>query len=138
MNRNLLKIIVSILLTSISVLAFTQSNDLKDHKWKNRVVLLFAPSKLDAELIAQQDIIENSKLEFLERDLIVRSHILGDNNGQDLRRKFKVQEDKFTFILIGKDGGEKLTKNEVVHSKDLFDLIDSMPMRQSEMKRKKR
>jgi len=137
MSKYCLKLILSILLTSISVIAFSQSMELKDQKWKNRIVLLFAPDKSDAELVAQQDIIKRNKLAFLDRDLIVRSYILADENGHELRHKFKIQEDKFTFILIGKDGGEKLIKNKVVKSKDLFDLIDSMPMRQSEMRRKR-
>jgi len=137
MNRYFLNITLSIILTSLSVLAYSQSDTLKDHKWKNRVVLLFAPNISDAKLIAQQKIILNNKLGFEERDLVVLSFVLEDKKSKDLRAKFKVQDDKFTFILIGKDGGVKLSKSEVVLSKDLFGLIDSMPMRKSEMRRGK-
>jgi hypothetical protein len=39
-------------------------------------------------------------------------------------------------LLIGKDGGIKLKEPFSVQPIRIFDLIDSMPMRQSEMRRK--
>jgi len=42
----------------------------------------------------------------------------------------------FQVLLIGKDGGVKLRSSEPVSMKDLFGLIDSMPMRQQEMESK--
>jgi hypothetical protein len=36
-------------------------------------------------------------------------------------------------LLIGKDGGVKLRSSEPVSVKDIFGLIDSMPMRRQEM-----
>ena len=40
----------------------------------------------------------------------------------------------FTFILLGKDGTEKLRRlGKVVSPQELFQLIDSMPMRKAEM-----
>jgi len=38
------------------------------------------------------------------------------------------------IILIGKDGGVKLRKTYIVEANEVFDLIDLMPMRRSEMK----
>jgi hypothetical protein len=49
--------------------------------------------------------------------------------------KFSVNE-KFTVVLLGKDGTEKYRSEEPVPTKALFILIDQMPMRQSEQKRK--
>ena len=40
-----------------------------------------------------------------------------------------------TVVLVGKDGSEKLRRTGVVDPTELFDLIDSMPMRQEEMRR---
>lgn len=45
------------------------------------------------------------------------------------------KNDDSTVILIGKDGEIKLNK-PFVTSIEIFDLIDSMPMRQSEMRKK--
>ena len=49
---------------------------------------------------------------------------------------FKVKEDTFAVFLIGKDGGIKMRKEKVVPMEEIFRLIDSMPMRQAEMRRK--
>ncbi len=38
------------------------------------------------------------------------------------------------IVLIGKDGSIKLKKPFLVSAKEIFDLIDSMPMRRAEMK----
>ena len=50
--------------------------------------------------------------------------------------EFEVPEDDFKFILVGKDGTVKLRSNQTVSGVDLFALIDSMPMRGEEMRRK--
>lgn len=49
--------------------------------------------------------------------------------------KFSVNEE-FTVVLLGKDGTEKYRSEKPVPTKTLFALIDQMPMRQSELKRK--
>lgn len=40
----------------------------------------------------------------------------------------------FTVLLVGKDGGEKLRSDSVVVATTLFNTIDAMPMRKSEIK----
>lgn len=44
------------------------------------------------------------------------------------------KNDDFEVILIGLDGTIKLRGNKLVSTNELFKLIDSMPMRQREMK----
>jgi hypothetical protein len=48
------------------------------------------------------------------------------------RRRFRINPDDFTVILLGKDGGEKLRSETPVTMEILTRLIDSMPMRQKE------
>ena len=43
----------------------------------------------------------------------------------------------FTFILVGKDGGEKMRADTVVSLAQLYKTIDAMPMRREEMKERK-
>jgi len=50
-----------------------------------------------------------------------------------MRQRFKVEPADFLVILIGKDGGEKLNSAAPVPMYRLKRLIDSMPMRKSEM-----
>ena len=40
------------------------------------------------------------------------------------------------LILLGKDGGIKLKRNDRVKFEEIFSLIDSMPMRKDEMRQK--
>jgi Domain of unknown function (DUF4174) len=50
------------------------------------------------------------------------------------RRRFRIGQDDFTVILLGKDGGEKLRSDTPVTMETLTRLIDSMPMRQKEVR----
>jgi len=50
------------------------------------------------------------------------------------RRRFHVAPTEFTVILLGKDGGEKFRSRNPVSFDKLRDLIDSMPMRQGEIR----
>ena len=61
------------------------------------------------------------------------SHIAGES----LRESFSVKPRQLTVILIGKDGGEKLRSTGHVPIAEVFSLIDSMPMRQAEMRERK-
>ena len=44
---------------------------------------------------------------------------------------------KVEVLLIGKDGQEKLRQGSLLTARELFSLIDSMPMRRSEMDRER-
>lgn len=120
--------------------------DLVEYRWKNRLVLIFAPSIEDSFYLKQKSEFKGKLAELEERDIITIELLEASistiaeiplNNGQQsfLRKKFEVIDD-FVFILIGKDGTVKLRANELVSSEDLFSLIDSMPMRKEEMRRK--
>jgi len=66
----------------------------------------------------------------------ISGQALTDEQQLFLRREFKVPVDDFAFILIGKDGTVKLRSGEIILCADLFALIDSMPMRKEEIRRK--
>lgn len=62
--------------------------------------------------------------------------VLLTNEQQSFSRKqFEVSDD-FVLILIGKDGTDKLRTEQSVLADCLFGLIDRMPMRKEEMRRK--
>jgi Domain of unknown function (DUF4174) len=117
---------------------------LKQYQWKNRLLLVFAPSPKDAQYQEQLELLSNDD-ELLERDLVM-FHIFAMGSGfagetrlskedvVQLQEKFKVETRAFTIVLIGKDGTEKQRWNEPVKSKSLFALVDDMPMRQQEMR----
>jgi len=120
---------------------------LDQYRWKNRIVLIFTPSSVDASYLKQKKELAGKAHELGDRDIIIfellesgKSTIdklpLTDEQQSYLRKEFEVPDDDFTFFLIGKDGTAKLRSNETVSMDNLFTLIDSMPMRREEMRRK--
>jgi hypothetical protein len=125
----------------------SQTNILKKHLWKERVVLFFSQNEENIAAKAQLSIFESDEQGMKERNLVVYQiyGTTGKNPQKTylsaieiaaLHQYYQPQLDGFTVILVGKDGGEKLRKNSILALQDLFDTIDAMPMRQSEMKRK--
>ena len=55
-----------------------------------------------------------------------------------LRKRFDVNQGQFNVILVGKDGGVKLNRQDKIDLQNIFALIDAMPMRQEEMRQKKK
>ena len=51
------------------------------------------------------------------------------------RERFRVPSGAFSVILVGKDGGVKLERQDRTSLEEIFALIDSMPMLQQEMRR---
>jgi hypothetical protein len=123
------------------------SMDLSEFRWKNRLLFLFAPDSSHPLLKNLQTEIVSQKPEVEERDLVIfeilergssrmDAKILDHETADAIRKHFGVSEDEFTLILVGKDGGTKLRRQDPTGLKSIFDLIDSMPMRQNEMRRK--
>ena len=123
------------------------SIDLNAYQWKNRLLFLFASSEEEqAHLTLKKEIALQGK-EIRDRDLLI-FHVLekGESrlgterlsSGQafSLRKHLSVPPGQFMIILIGKDGGEKLRQDRLVELKEIFRIIDAMPMRQQEMRKK--
>lgn len=120
-------------------------NPLAPYQWQNRIVVVFAPSENASLYQRQLSEIEAMGDGFAERDLVLFSVFAADGQGPDvalskeqvhfLRERYQASREDFVVILIGKDGGRKLRREgSVLEEQDLFPLIDSMPMRQREMR----
>ena len=125
----------------------TLSMDLTQFQWKNRLLLIFAQDgnhplfqDLQSQILAQ-------KAEVDDRDLIVfevpaqgparmNDSTLDRKEADSIRNHFAIPSDEYSLILVGKDGGIKLKRKDQVDLKEVFELIDSMPMRQREMQQK--
>jgi len=105
----------------------------------NRVLLVFAPSGEDPDYQHQITSATDYQKELAERDLIVRAFPADDPTADPeasaFRDRYGVPADRFTAILIGKDGTEKMRRDEPILSDDLISTIDAMPMRRQEMDR---
>lgn len=107
----------------------------KDHR---RVLLIYGRDDAQHYTIEQQEALHEERDGLVERDLdvivLVASEV-PEPDRQFLMHDYKLNpSDEFVAWLIGKDGGVKETYKKPVATKDLFRLIDSMPMRKQEMK----
>jgi hypothetical protein len=111
---------------------------LDEKKDNRRVLLLYGRDDAQHFLIEQQEALTEYRKEMDERDLdvivLVASEVV-EPDRQFLMSQFKlVPSDDFAGWLIGKDGGVKETYKKPVAPKDIFGLIDKMPMRKQEAK----
>lgn len=120
---------LAVLLASL----MTNIPDLDTLRWHNRVLLLFAPDENDHPLKQQIAIVKSYIKGFEERDLRVFSIVGETAAARSLREKVDAAGHSFIVVLIGKDGGVKLRRTEPISAQDLFDIIDTMPMRRNEI-----
>ena len=118
--------------------------DLDALRWKNRVLVLFSHSEFDPSFrLQKQDLGANAE-GALDRDLMILDILengqsragnspLSGKTVEKIRATLGAKSGSFEVYLIGKDGGVKLRSPEPVPAKDIFRLIDSMPMRRQEM-----
>ncbi len=94
------------------------SPHMSKYQWKNRVLLVAASNEKDNQYREQAAALMSVYLGLLERDLIVLT---------------RFGHPDFSITLIGKDGGVKLKRDEILSTAELFAVIDAMPMRRTEM-----
>jgi hypothetical protein len=119
--------------------------DLRSYQWKNRLLILFAPSEGDLAYQSFKEQLQGWAEEVQDRDLLI-FHVLETGEGRlahlslnkeqvlFLRNKFSIKPGQLTAILIGKDGEVKLRRELPVELSEIFLIIDAMPMRQQEIR----
>jgi hypothetical protein len=114
---------------------------------RGRPVILFARDPA-SPLLAQQLELLGADPAGLKERMVTVTRIISDQghasatgtaHNPSVTRQFQSQfnvdpEEPFLFILVGKDGGVKLRSRQVVGLDQLYGLIDSMPMRQREIR----
>ena len=122
----------------IPIFGFTQSDLLSKFQWKNRLVILLFDDPSNIELESQEILINRNKLAFKERDIKVLKYNDEKPEANKLRADFGLPKAGFIFLLVGKDGYKKLAREKRVMPKELFSVIDAMPMRRMEIKERKK
>lgn len=142
---------IKIIVVLISVFSFINGygQELEKHKWKNRILIVKAHHLESKKYKGQLNEFEKDIDQFVERKLILYKITKNDltltnyknsalnHSGkisQRLADRILNAEENFEIILIGLDGQIKLRQTEILTKKDLFNIIDSMPMRRSEMR----
>ena len=128
--------LASILLAAaaIAVPAAASADPLSGLRWKERALVVFAPARGDPNLAAQRRIFDQARAGNRERDLVLVQAVGNEPAAEDLRRRFGVAPDTFRAVLVGKDGGAKLSEASPIAADRLNETIDAMPMRQDEMR----
>ena len=133
-----------LILNSLSV----YSQSLSSYQWKNRLVLIQTTNPQNQLFKTQIQELEDHLKGLEERRIIVfkftpdsfqkgfEQDAPWENLNSSLKKDLR-NSSEFEIILIGLDGGVKLRKNEFLSTDQLFRLIDQMPMRQSEIRKKK-
>lgn len=119
---------------------FSASNkkSLDDLRWEKRVLIVFDPIAVD------QDFWEENTKSFEDRRLAVFHVTSSDEVRSNYPREISLQSIKKkrnnpeqVWILIGLDGGTKASgEASTFEIESIFKRIDSMPMRQSEIRKK--
>lgn len=115
--------------------------NLESYQWKNRLLLLFAPSKNNAEYQQQMQLFQGQKASFAERNLLIIELLTEGTSRVDaqeaakIRERFNVNHKEFRVVLVGKDGTAKRQEHSPVSPQSIFETIDAMPMRRQEMRR---
>lgn len=112
------------------------SDPLAGYRWKSRVLVLAAGDAGDPRLAAQRQALASARTGASERDLVTVEAVGQGADAVALRRHLGLPGDAFRAVLVGKDGGAKLTAEEPIPPQRLFSTIDAMPMRQDEAKRR--
>lgn len=148
MIRIFFPVLILLLTTTISAMAQSDQPVKKtpsDFQWENRILIVIANQESDSRVSEQLSNFEGSEVGFKERDLItfflykngasrLNEQLLHPSSAEDILKQYGFGEPGFRLLLIGKDGGVKLQKDTPVSVEDIFGLIDSMPMRQREMR----
>lgn len=121
---------------------------LEQHRWQDRLILLFADAESQDTLEKQLQLLNEDTAGLADRDLLLytlsaqvaegpKGESLSPQKINALHARYNPDDKTFLFILIGKDGGVKLRAEQPVARERLYALIDGMPMRRAEMRRRK-
>ena len=113
-------------------------------RWSRRLLVLTADGP---EAAVQRSLVAAEQEGLEERDLTVLQvgaevdFVVGRGTTAPLpsaaafRQRFDLPDRVFQVVLVGKDGGVKLRRDEPLAPRDLWAVIDAMPMRMREMRR---
>lgn len=140
--------LLTVVVVAMSVLIEdTLADPLAELRWKNRVLLVFSAGADNEESREMRESIREHDSDFAHRDMVV-GWVYADASGKlagidlsaeysaSLRDAAGIADDDFQVLLVGKDGGVKSRYASPPLLEDVFALIDSMPMRRAEMRRR--
>ena len=142
-----LTLAVAVLLSDFSQNAIAEPLDLSRFQWKNRLLFLCAPNRNHPMFVSLHNSLSAQQAEVDDRDLVIfeilesdpssiNTQSLASDSALSLRKQYNVNPGEFAVLLVGKDGGIKLKRQDEIQLEEIFALIDAMPMRREEMRQK--
>lgn len=136
----------SLLFFCIGFAFLGQAQSLDDYQWQNRLIIIYEK----ADQLSEKGDIQERTLLFNTSQLKERKLRVFRYNGARLKTAFPNKHEQeikdlgiifnqdYEMVLIGLDGSIKKRFTSVMGPKWIFDYIDSMPMRQSEIRSKRK
>lgn len=133
------------LLMSIGLYPAMMAQNLESHRWEHRLIIISTSDLGDTEYLKQIRALRNEQTGLKERKLIVytmlKNHFASGLYPSDWKSRNKMHDQSksvpdFRLELIGLDGGVKLRRDQLVTVRELWTLIDGMPMRRAEAQNK--
>ena len=122
----------------------TRSQGLEKFQWENRILILLSEDINSDEMQGQLRLFEGQENELEARKLLIvlvspaelstmpESTYPGLSPGK-IYDRFKQSDARLEHVLIGLDGGKKLQGELAISTKQLYAVIDAMPMRRAEL-----
>ena len=140
-----LKYITLVMSFLLSTFVYSGQDELRNINqllWGNRIILIYSSNENNVEVVENKRLLIKFKDKINERDLIwfiIKESEVMTNYPNKLsnefisntKNRFPIERNK--VLLIGKDGGIK-AKGAELNLNFIFEEIDSMPMRQQEIK----
>ena len=139
--------LIALLFLSLGLSLEISAENLDEHLWRHRLIILIAPQATDTEVEQQLRTFRKRSDALIDRDIrIYQLYQVGSSFYQDepltadqaarLRAKLRAKPDTKLLLLIGKDGTIKRRASLGADLRDIFIQIDEMPMRQTEIREK--
>lgn len=130
-----------------SMLSTAVAYDLDQHAWRDRLLVIAAPTQGDPGVQQQRAVIKKRADAIADRQLRV-FELFEDGGTRDgialtpaetaqLRKRFGIGETERVMLLVGYDGGIKRRSSVDTDLRIFFLDIDNMPMRQAEIREKR-
>ena len=151
--KKAVRILLAVILFTLANNQMMNGQNLDEHEWENRILIIHSDDENDVLVHTQLDEFIRFPSEMRERKLILyqyrgKQYQIQDFADTKIKTKWKEVESlpkpiremspSVEIILIGLDGGVKLRQEKILTRAELFRIIDSMPMRRQEMRRKNR
>jgi len=121
-----MKLLLFFFVFSIASITNAQAQQLKKYQWKNRIIILESVSIENTNFQKQLKALDAHHKGIKERKIIVI---------QSINQTFEIKpKNRFQIRLIGLDGSIKMESNNFIPVTNIFNTIDAMPMRQTELR----